>query len=77
MPSKPLDVERGAVVTRDEAAEAWLVAQHSLDWYIGNATEDEWRFAYAAVDEGTIHAGEVGMQRARTDAIQSAHRRPL
>ena len=33
----------------DAAAEAWLHAKHSRDWYIGDATEGEWLEAYRAV----------------------------
>lgn len=36
---------------RDTLAEEWLVAQHGPEWYIGNATFDDWMAAYAAVGE--------------------------
>lgn len=36
--------------TRDQAAEAWLTAQHGDDWYIGQASQAEWEAAYAAVE---------------------------
>jgi hypothetical protein len=35
---------------RDRAAERWLQARHTSRWYIGDATEEDWRAAYAAVD---------------------------
>jgi hypothetical protein len=35
---------------RDRAAERWLLARHTSRWYIGDATEEDWRAAYAAVD---------------------------
>ncbi len=38
---------RGA---RDELAERILLAHHTAEWYIGDATQAEWEMAYAAAD---------------------------
>ncbi len=35
---------------RDRLAERWLIDQHSPEWYIGDASDAEWKAAYAAVD---------------------------
>lgn len=35
---------------RDREAEAWLMLQHTPDWYVGDASDKEWERAYAAVD---------------------------
>jgi hypothetical protein len=37
---------------RDRLAELWLTCRRSSRWYIGDATEDQWHDAYAAVDAG-------------------------
>jgi hypothetical protein len=36
---------------RDRVAEGWLLAQHTPDWYIGDANETDWKAAYAAADD--------------------------
>jgi hypothetical protein len=44
--------DRGEVIDdRDRLAEEWLTAQHSPEWYIGDATDAEWKTAYHAADE--------------------------
>lgn len=40
---------------RDRLAEAWLVARHAREWYIGDASAEEWAAAYAAVDVDLVH----------------------
>lgn len=35
---------------RDEGAAAFLVAHHTADWYVGDASDDEWEHAYRTVD---------------------------
>lgn len=40
----------GSDVARDDAAEAWLIARHAPDWYVGEASASEWAAAYEAVD---------------------------
>lgn len=45
---------------RDRLAEAILTAQHTCDWYIGDATEADWVRAYEAADL---------VQEGRTDAV--------
>jgi hypothetical protein len=45
----PEDVD-ALVERRDRLAEEWLLGRHAHDWYIGNATRDEWVAAYEAVD---------------------------
>ena len=42
--------EAAEVEALDRAAEAWLIAQHGDDWYIGSATSADWDAAYRAVD---------------------------
>jgi hypothetical protein len=39
---------------RDRAAEAWLTERHGPDWYIGDATERDWGYAYAALPALTV-----------------------
>ena len=45
---------------RDRLAEEWLTARHSSDWYIGDATADEWEMAYVAADEQLTSRGRSG-----------------
>lgn len=51
---------------RDRLAEAWLLERHDHDWYIVNATTDEWVDAYKAVD-GAL-AREFGDTKMTTGA---------
>jgi hypothetical protein len=51
----------------DRSAENWLHAQHGKDWYIGNASSDEWKAAYEAVDRSRVKldAAEAECERLR------------
>lgn len=50
---------------RDALAEQWLIEKHDHDWYLGSATTDEWKAAYAAVDAALAHPsfGQSGDSR--------------
>jgi hypothetical protein len=47
--TEPMIESYHRVAPRDQAAEAWLIAQHHDGWYIGDATQAEWNAAYTAV----------------------------
>lgn len=51
---------------RDRLAEEWLIARHSPDWYLGDATAAEWDMAYAATDRKATGAGGAQTAAAAT-----------
>lgn len=44
---------------RDLLAERILLAWHTVEWYIGDATTREWEMAYAAADAALGIDGDV------------------